>query len=126
MGDYIEDKKTLTKSQREFLQALTTQRDHLYIVPTYYKSMPGMFKNYLDVVRLSQLYDGKRIGVIASNAKNQDYGARQFMQSLLGLLEFHRAVAVIVPQILIVNPEDVDSLALRDYVEYFEAFPVLD
>ena len=86
--------------------------------------MPGVFKNYLDVVRLPELYRGKRVGIIATNAKNQDYGARQFMQSLLGLLEFHQAVAVIVPQILILDPDAVDSYALDNYLAYFRSFPV--
>ena len=122
-GDYYTVADQLPAAARTAVQQLQQSRDHLYFVPTYYKSMPGAFKNMLDGVRIASVYTGKRIGIVSTNAKNQDYGARQFMQSLLGLLEFHQAVSVIVPQILILSPDEIDCAALTRYLDYYTAFP---
>lgn len=122
-GDYITAVTGLPSTSARFIEALQAHQDHLYFVPTYYKSLPGVFKNYLDIVQLPALYHQKRIGIIATNAKNQDYGARQFLQVLLGLLEFHRAVAVVVPQILILDPDALDTRSFDDYLSYFLSFP---
>ncbi|MEM7128316.1 MAG: NAD(P)H-dependent oxidoreductase [Chloroflexota bacterium] len=123
-GEYITEISQAADEAAPLLSTLATESDHLYFVPTYYKMMPGAFKNFLDITRIATLYHGKRIGIVATNAKNQDYGARQFLQTLLGLLEFHMAVSVFVPQILILDPEQIDIQALRQYVEYFESFPI--
>jgi NAD(P)H-dependent FMN reductase len=122
-GNYITGATGLPPAAATFIQTLQVHQDHLYFVPTYYKSLPGVFKNYLDIVQLKSLYHQKRIGIVATNAKNQDYGARQFLQVLLGLLEFHRAVAVVVPQILVLDPEDPDMERFDDYLRYFLSFP---
>ncbi len=122
-GEYVTHCAELPAGAAALCSRLEAHVDHLYFVPTYYKMMPGAFKNFLDIVRLPTLYTGKRIGIVATNAKNQDYGARQFLQVLLGLLEFHSAVSVVVPQILILNPAAIDSAALQEYLTYFNAFP---
>ena len=123
-GEYITSTRGLESHAANLIQTLATHQDHLYFVPTYYKSMPGAFKNFLDIVQMKSLWAYKRIGIFSTNAKNQDYGARQFMQSLFGILEFHQAVAVVVPQILILNPDNVDRQAFCDYLNYFHSFPV--
>ena len=123
-GEYMTEITQAGDEAIPLWNSLATVSDHLYFVPTYYKMMPGAFKNFLDITRIAALYHGKRIGIVATNAKNQDYGARQFLQTLLGLLEFHKAVSVIVPQILILDPEEIDTQALQQYLEYFEAFPL--
>lgn len=122
-GSYISSVQSAPKVAQKFLEVLIAEEDHLYFVPTYYKAMPGGFKNFLDVVQISDLYHCKRIGIVSTNAKNQDYGARQFMQSLMGLLEFHNAVSVVIPQILILSPFETHAKALSDYLDYFYAFP---
>ena len=122
-GNYITDTGSAPAGLTDFIARLERQQDHLYFVPTYYKSPPGMFKNYLDLVRMASLYHHKRVGIISTNSKNQDYGARQFMQTLLGLLEFHKAVTVIIPQILILDPDKVDKAAFQAYLTYFLSFP---
>jgi len=122
-GRYITEIAQVSQEARSFIDKLEHAIDHLYFVPTYYKMMPGAFKNYLDITRMASLYHGKRIGIIATNAKNQDYGARQFLQTLLGLLEFHEAVSVIIPQLLILDPEEVNLESLQDYLDYYERFP---
>ncbi len=123
-SDYITDTAGLSSGQSRLINLLDQHHDHLYFVPTYYKSMPGVFKNFLDVVRIRSLFNGKRIGIVSTNAKNQDYGARQFLQSLMGILEFHQAVSVVIPQILILNPEQVDGVLFERYADYFYSFPV--
>lgn len=123
-GDYVTSTADLLPAAASFIHSLESHQDQLYLVPTYYKALPGAFKNYLDIVQMPSLYQQKRIGIVSTNAKNQDYGARQFLQVLLGLLEFHHAVAVVVPQILILNPDTPDSEQLRDYLNYFASFPV--
>lgn len=122
-GTYITALENLPFATAQFIREVQSQQDHLYFVPTYYKSLPGVFKNYLDIVQMPSLYH-KRIGIVSTSAKNQDYGARQFMQSLVGLLEFHQAVSVVIPQILILNPDDVDMQRFDDYLNYFLSFPV--
>lgn len=126
-GDYLDQEyrnlHNLPSLFKESIQSLDHCQDHLYFIPTYYKSFPGNFKNFLDYVQLDSIYTQKRIGIISTNAKNQDYGARQFMQVLMGLLEFHKAVSVIVPQILILNPDNVDTTSFGAYLEYFNSFP---
>lgn len=122
-GQYIDEVEETNERVARLLTLLIDEPDHLYLVPTYYKMMPGAFKNFLDITRIGAVYHGKRIGIVATNAKNQDYGARQFLQTLLGLLEFHRAVSVVVPQILILDPDGIDRDELGQYLDYFEAFP---
>lgn len=121
--DYITATDGLGPDAATLIEKLDLYRDHLYFVPTYYKSMPGVFKNFLDIVQMRSLFHGKRVGIVSTNAKNQDYGARQFMQSLFGILEFHQATAVVVPQILILNPDDIDQERFKEYLTYFMSFP---
>lgn len=123
-GEYIKDTFSLPTDQKIFIEQIQKAQDHLYFVPTYYKSMPGAFKNYLDCVQMPALYEAKRIGIISTNAKNQDYGARQFMQSLFGLLEFHGVVATVVPQILILSPDTENKSGFEDYLNRFFTYPV--
>lgn len=114
-GTYVTALENLPFATAQFIREVESQQDHLYFVPTYYKSLPGVFKNH-----------NKRIGIVSANAENQDCGARQFMQSLAGLLEFHQAVSVVISQILILNPDDVDLQRCDDYLNYFLSFPVPD
>lgn len=125
-GTYVTALENLPFATAQFIREVESQQDHLYFVPTYYKSLPGVFKNYLDIVRMPSLHHNKRIGIVSANAENQDCGARQFMQSLAELLEFHQAVSVVIPQILILNPDDVDLQRFDDYLNYFLSFPVPD
>jgi len=122
-GSYITEIAQAPQEAISFIHKLEQTADHLYFVPTYYKMMPGVFKNYLDITRMATLYHGKRIGIVATNAKNQDYGARQFLQTLLGILEFHHAVSVIIPQLLILDPEEVDLASFQEYLDYYKKFP---
>ena len=123
-GSYLKETTAVAQEAAPFVHKIERAVNHLYFVPTYYKMMPGAFKNYLDITRMASLYHGKRIGIVATNAKNQDYGARQFLQTLLGLLEFHHAVSVIIPQLLILDPEAVDLASFQQYLDYYVQFPV--
>ena len=79
----------------------------LFVVPTYYKSMPGALKNFFDILKCPEIYEGRAIGFVASNHKNQDYGARHAEEVVKGLLIFFNIEAVLMPEIFILNSEHI-------------------
>jgi NAD(P)H-dependent FMN reductase len=115
--------RNASSAQRRELNIIRSAGYLLFVVPTYFKSMPGALKNFFDVVRIPELYDRKRIGVIASNHKNQDYGARHAEEVIKGITIFFDIAAIIVPEILILNPMEIDGHEAQRWIDRLERYP---
>ncbi len=123
-GKYV----TFESSTPEQHAELTKMREAevlLFIVPTYYKSMPGVLKNFFDMVRTSDIYTQKTIGFISSNQKNQDYGAQHTRAVIQGLLTFFNVPSVIVPEILIQDHEKLNPLEIERFLKLLEEYRTL-
>lgn len=107
-GEYLTPENT-AGPQRVILQSLIDTDAILFVVPTYYKNMPSGLKNFFDIVRWPELYDHKLIAFMASNHKNQDYGAEQAFKTVRGILKFFDTVAVMVHDFPIVDPQAIDQ-----------------
>ena len=103
-GEYI-SYETASPPQKIQLEYMIRADTLLFVVPTYYKSMPGALKNFFDILKCPEVYEGKAIGFVASNHKNQDYGARHAEEVVKGLLIFFNIEAVLMPEIFILNSE---------------------
>jgi NAD(P)H-dependent FMN reductase len=102
------------------LMELEKMRDSstlLFVVPTYYRSMPGALKNFFDLTRSPEVYAGKTIAFASSNHKNQDYGAQNAFAVIQGLLIFFKIHAVLVPEILIQHPLSIDMNEVSRFLE---------
>lgn len=121
VGDYINIKNANDK-QRELLTTMKNADIIFFVVPTYFKSIPGALKNFFDIIRDKQIYENKTVAVIANNYKNQDYGARHTQQVIQGLSIFHQVPIYIVPEILIVHHENIDDSELRKFIELVQNF----
>lgn len=102
--------------QRAVMERIRDADTLIFVVPTYFKSLPGALKNFFDIVREKSLYEHKAIAFLASNHKNQDFGARHAMLIVQGILEFFETQAVFVPEIPISNPESPDHEAIKHVV----------
>jgi NAD(P)H-dependent FMN reductase len=120
-GDYI-SLETATPEQRLQLLRIIEAPVLLFVVPTYYKSMPGALKNFFDSVRCQQMYAHKVIGFVASNHKNQDYGARHAEEVVKGLLTFFQCPAVLLPEIVILNHEQLQKEAVDRVIHWFQRY----
>lgn len=120
-GDYV-DLQNAKPSQKVVLKTIAKADIVVFVVPTYYKSMPGVLKNFFDVVREPKLYKDKTIGVTASNHKNQDYGARHTVEVLQGLSVFSEIKITLVPEILIINHQDIDHLELKRFAKLIQNY----
>jgi NAD(P)H-dependent FMN reductase len=104
-----------TPGQRQTLEYLSAASVIIFVVPTYYRSMPGVLKNFFDIVDLPSIYKDKTIAVVASNHKNQDYGARHAMEVIQGILAFYQIKTTIVPEIIILNHQAIDDEELSEF-----------
>ncbi len=107
-GEYILF-ETATPAQRQQLEQIAAADILLFVVPTYYKSMPGGLKNFFDSIRYPEMYQEKIIGFVASNHKNQDYGARHAEEVMKGMLIFFNIQAILLPEIFIFNHENIQE-----------------
>lgn len=107
-GEYLHF-SNVNSDQFTVMDTIRAADSLVFVVPTYFKSIPGGLSNFFDIVRERSLYEHKAIAFVASNHKNQDFGARHAMLVIQGILEFFDAQAAIVPDIKIINPEKLDS-----------------
>ncbi len=114
-GEYIYFSNA-SPEQREVMEKIAAADALIFVVPTYFKSLPGALKNFFDIVREKSLYEHKAIAFLASNHKNQDFGARHAMLIIQGILEFFETQAVFVPEIPISNPESPDQEAIKHVI----------
>jgi NAD(P)H-dependent FMN reductase len=121
-GEYLTP-DTVNPAQRAVLETLVAADTLVFVVPTYYKSMPGALKNFFDIVRWPEVYANKRLAVIASNHKNQDYGARHAEDTLKGLLIFSNISAVVIPEILIIHPQAINGNELERFARLVDSYP---
>ncbi|MDQ3008645.1 MAG: NAD(P)H-dependent oxidoreductase [bacterium] len=121
-GTYLYEDSVFSPYQATCIKQLIKADNLVFVVSTYYKLMPGMFKNFLDMVRIKAIYENKTIGLIANSHKNQDFGARATLTTLMGISEFHNSKTTFVPYIPIIDPETPDMYSLREYRAYFRRF----
>ncbi|MBA3788842.1 NAD(P)H-dependent oxidoreductase [Patescibacteria group bacterium] len=118
--------ESATGAQREELEKMYRATTLVFVVPTYYKGMPGALKNFFDLVRSSEVYANKTIAFISSNHKNQEYGARQALEVMMGLSLFFKMHITVVPEILIQNQAEINKNEnkneMRRFVELLEEY----
>lgn len=117
-GDYVTP-DSANDEQRKRLTIMERADAVLFVVPTYFKSMPGSLKNFYDVVRWKEVYDGKLIGFVASNHKNQDYGAGHARQVVDGILTFFDISAVVMHEIIIIHPNAIDKAEVGRFADIY-------
>ncbi len=120
-GEYIYS-ETASTLQREQLEHMVNADALLFVVPTYYKSMPGGLKNFFDSVRYPEIYADKLIGFVASNHKNQDYGARHAEEVVKGLLIFFNIEAILLPEIFILHHEHISVPEIERLMKRMHAY----
>ena len=111
-GEYIYFANA-NNEQRFIMEKIRDADTLIFVVPTYFKSLPGALKNFFDIVREKSLYEHKAIAFLASNHKNQDFGARQAREILEGIIEFFDTEAVFVSEIAISDPAHTDNSAIE-------------
>ena len=125
-GEYLTLKNALGP-KREDLEKILASQLIIFIVPTYHHGLPGSLKNFLDLVKAPEIYEGKVIGFMASSNKNHDLGARQAREVVEGLFAYQKSIAVIVPKIAILGFENIDEERILDHLNYclifFRSFP---
>lgn len=121
-GTYITE-KSANPQQRAVLKTMAEADALLFVVPTYFKSMPGALKNFFDSVQWPAAYDRKLIGFIASNHKNQDFGAGHAEAVVKGMLTFFGLIAVTLHEIVIINPRiAIDTVEINRCLDLFAAY----
>ena len=110
-GEYIYFSNA-NDEQRSVMEKIRDADTLIFVVPTYFKSLPGALKNFFDIVREKSLYEHKAIAFLASNHKNQDFGARHAREIIEGIIEFFETEAVFVSEIAISDPARPDHSAL--------------
>ncbi|MDO8451284.1 MAG: NAD(P)H-dependent oxidoreductase [bacterium] len=109
-------------NQEMDMKAMIHSQIHLYVVPTYHTGIPSSLKNFFDILKCDEAFEGKIIGVISSNNHGRDYGARQAVQTITGILSYGKLQSFLVPIIPIIDFDDIDTQRIEVYLRYCENF----
>lgn len=119
-GEKISLENTKNKGQKIDIQNMINANALIFVIPTYHSGIPGSLKNFFDSIKENKIYDHTVIGVISSNDSNRDYGARQAVQVLNGILAFNKLKSFVVPIIPIINFDNIDSERIKKFLLYCE------
>src|SRR3989344_2074305 len=114
-GTYI----TLEDATGDMRQDLLSMEDAgmlVFVVPTYHHGIPSPLKNFLDTIEGRELFDGKIIGLISSNAHSQTDGARQASEVINGILSHEKVQSFVLPRITSIDHSSIDKKRLKDFL----------
>lgn len=119
-GDYLDLQNT--KGQQNIdLQNMLSAQVLYFVVPTYHHSMPGVLKNFFDLIDSKEVYNNKVIGLISSSGGRE--ALKHTSDCLNGILSHNKCKSFILPKDLLI--EDLDSLnekRIINYINYTKMF----
>lgn len=124
-GKYI-NLKSATLSQKKDIRNLIIADLIIFVIPTYHNGIPSSLKNFLDILKCTECYEGKVIGIISCNNGNKDLGARQAAQTLHGILAYNKSHSIVVPVIPVIDFGNIDKRRLEEFITYCSRFILTD
>jgi NAD(P)H-dependent FMN reductase len=120
-GDYVK-LGDVKEGKKEDIEKMVEADVLIFVVPTYHTGIPSSLKNFFDSLSSKRAYDKKIIGLISSNSSNKDLGARQARQVINGIIAYKKVQSFIVPQISIINFDEIDPHRIEKFIEYCVGF----
>lgn len=117
-GDYL-NLGNANPAQKRDLENIISADILIFIVPTYHSGIPSPLKNFFDIVKMKELYEGKVIGFIGTD---EDLGARQAVQVINGIMSYDKVYSFVAPRITLLGFADIDMKRLEEHIDYLIAF----
>lgn len=119
-GKYITLENS-TKKQKVDINSIIASKVLIFVVPVYHHGIPSSLKNFLDIVNIKELLEGKIIGGVSASNSSKD-SIRQTFQIINGIASYNQNIITLIPSIPMMSVDNIDDARLNNFLEIINRY----